>query len=184
MSEFTATTVKFEVGQETTGVIQFDQPRFDKFGNVWYALDDDRRFRATQRLHDMIQMLNIKKGDTVTITKYVEEGDDGKKYTPFKVNGKTYKEVTDNGPTQPSQNTPPPTANGGWEKAESSGMNDPHGQLIELQQKFVAWTQAMDQKFAEIKKSLEVSAPSHTNTTSSHPQVTATANPLDDDLPF
>ena len=57
-------------------------------------------------------------------------------------------------------------------------------QLIELQQKFVEWTKRMDVKFEEIKKGLQVATPSHTNATSSHQQVTNTANPVDDDLPF
>ena len=183
MSEFTATTVKFEVGQETTGVIQFDQPRFDKFGNVWYALDNDRRFRATTRLHEMITMLGLGKGDAVTITKYVEEGDDGKKYTPFKVNGKTYKEISDQGP--PQTNVPPTQGDTVGTTVTPNGVvGSPLDELRDLQHKFNEWTKKMDVKFAEIEKGLQVATPSHTNATSSHQQVTNTANPIDDDLPF
>ena len=111
MSEFTATTVKFAVDEPVTGTLQFDQPRWDKFGNIWYALDGDRRFKATPRLHEMITMAGIKKNDALTILKYVEEGDDGKKYTPFKLNGLTYKGLqngTSDIPTPtPGTNVPP-----------------------------------------------------------------------------
>jgi len=90
--------VKLQPGESYEGILQFDEPLKDKWGNLKYAFPDKPdgtkvSWRSTEQTHGMILALGLKKGDKLKVEKYEETNADGMKFTPFKINGFTNDDI-------------------------------------------------------------------------------------------
>jgi hypothetical protein len=102
--------IKFDIGVPVSGILDYDKPYVDKYGNANYKFTDGRSFRASEKVHEAIQTLGIVKGGSVTLEKYSATNNNGNDYTAFRVNGMTYADI-ENGiqGTSGATTAPPPS---------------------------------------------------------------------------
>ena len=94
--------IKFKVGEPRKVTLSFNEPKsgvYEQTGKNWYRYgiksdinSDEDCFFGSEALHAMIQTLNAKEGDEITIEKH--QGDN---FTFFKVNGLSLDDMNSGG---------------------------------------------------------------------------------------